>query len=333
MVVSGAGPRRVTIHDVASAAGVSRQTVSRALNDKGEIDGSTKQRVLDAALALGYRPSRFARGLVRQDTTTVGLVIPDLLNPFFTEVASAVLESARSRGWQVVLYDTADSPGEELRALRTLVSQVDAVVGYLSGPEAGIEALTRGLPVVLVGRELDAARFSSIRVDGEAGVRAAIARLAAAGHRRIGMVDHVTRPEPSARCAWFTRALRKQGLGEGPVVRARQSVEGGEEALGALLADDPSVTAVFTYNDVIAVGVLRAARRLGRAVPSELAVVGFDGVRLGAYLEPPLTSVALDTRSLAALALDQIGRQLSGTEPLGPQDLVVRAELLPRESA
>ncbi len=87
--VPGTEPRKVTIHDVARSAGVSRQTVSRALNDKDEIDGTTKQRVLDAARALGYRPSRFARGLVRQDTTTIGLVIPDLLNPFFTEVAAA----------------------------------------------------------------------------------------------------------------------------------------------------------------------------------------------------------------------------------------------------
>src|SRR5882724_12949808 len=91
--------RRVTIHDVARSAGVSRQTVSRALNDKAEIDGTTKQRVLDTARELGYRPSRFARGLVRQDTTSIGLVIPDLMNPFFTEVASAALDAARRQDW------------------------------------------------------------------------------------------------------------------------------------------------------------------------------------------------------------------------------------------
>src|SRR5689334_5904010 len=119
---SSTEPRRVTIHDVARSAGVSRQTVSRALNGKDEIERSTKQRVLDAARELGYRPSRFARGLVRQDTTTIGLVIPDLRNPFFTEVAASALEAARARGWHVVVYDTADRPEEELGTLQVIGS-------------------------------------------------------------------------------------------------------------------------------------------------------------------------------------------------------------------
>ncbi len=105
--------KRTTINDVARTAGVSRQTVSRALNDKGEIDGTTKQRVIEAARQLGYQPSRFARGMVGQTTTTIGLVIPDLLNPFFTEVASGALDAARARGWHVIVYDTADSITEE----------------------------------------------------------------------------------------------------------------------------------------------------------------------------------------------------------------------------
>ena len=143
---SGTEPRKVTINDVARSAGVSRQTVSRALNDKDEIDGSTKQRVLDAARELGYRPSRFARGLVRQDTTTIGLVIPDLLNPFFTEVAASALEAARARGWHVVVYDTADRAEEELGTLQVIGSQVDAVVGYFSCSEDELDRFTRGMP-------------------------------------------------------------------------------------------------------------------------------------------------------------------------------------------
>lgn len=333
MVSSGTEPRKVTIHDVARSAGVSRQTVSRALNDKGEIDGSTKQRVLDAAQALGYRPSRFARGLVRQDTTTIGLVIPDLLNPFFTEVAAAALEAARSRGWHVVVYDTADSAAEELGTLQVIGSQVDAVVGYFSRPEDEIDKFTRGIPVVLVGREHHTERFSSIRVDGEDGVRAAIAHLAAAGHRRIGMLDHVGRAEPSLRRVWFAAAAAAHGLDATAVCGATQTVEGGEGALADLLAAHPDVTAVFTFNDIIAIGALRAARRLGRRVPEDLAVVGFDGLRLGTLVEPALTSVALDTRRLGALAIDQAVRLLTGTDPLGPEDLVVHAELRLRESA
>lgn len=198
MASSGTGPRRVTINDVARTAGVSRQTVSRALNDKGEIDVTTKQRVLDAALALGYRPSRFARGLVRQDTISVGLVIPDLLNPFFTEVAAAALDAARSRGWHVVVYDTGDRIEEERGTLQVIVSQVDAVVGYLSQPEDEIDKLARGLPVVLIDREHRTERFSSIRIDGEKGVRAAIAHLVESGHGTSACSTTRAGPSPAS---------------------------------------------------------------------------------------------------------------------------------------
>ncbi|WP_435863459.1 LacI family DNA-binding transcriptional regulator [Streptomyces prunicolor] len=233
---TGTEPRKITINDVAKSAGVSRQTVSRALNDKDEIDSVTKQRVLDAARALGYRPSRFARGLVRQDTMTIGLVIPDLLNPFFTEVAAAALEAARTRGWQVVVYDTGDRAEEELGTLQVISSQVDAVIGYFSCPESELEKFTRGMPVVLIGRE-QRTRFSAIQIDGAAGVHAAVAHLVAQGHTRIGMLDHHTRAEPSIRHEWFTTAATAHGIEAGLMVPADQTADGGGSALKALLAD------------------------------------------------------------------------------------------------
>lgn len=324
---SGAEPRKVTINDVARSAGVSRQTVSRALNDKGEIDSDTKQRVLDAARALDYRPSRFARGLVRQDTMTIGLVIPDLLNPFFTEVAASALEAARSRGWHVVVYDTADRAEEERGTLEVISSQVDAVIGYFSCSDSELDAFTRGMPVVLIGREGTSTRFSSIRIEGEEGVHAAVAHLVAKGHTRIGMLDHHTRAEPSIRHAWFTSAATAHGIDAGMMVGADQTADGGGTALRELLTAHPDVTAVFTFNDIIALGALREARRLGKSVPQDLAVIGFDGLQLGALLEPPLTSVALDTRQLGALAVEQVARLLAGPQTLAPVELVVHAEL------
>jgi LacI family transcriptional regulator len=325
--------KRVTINDVARTAGVSRQTVSRALNDKGEIDGSTKQRVLDAVRELGYRPSRFARGLVRQDTTTIGLVIPDLLNPFFTEVAAGALEAARARGWHVIVYDTAGSSEEERGTLEVVVSQVDAVVGYFSLRENELDALLSGMPAVLIGREHRTPRFSSIRIEGAAGVREAVDHLVAKGHRRIGMLDYEGRSKPSIRRSWFVDAMNAHGLVADAVGNAVQSVDGGTEALTDLLARHPDLTAVFTFNDIIAVGALRAARRLGRAVPDELAVVGFDGLQLGTVVDPALTSVALDTRRVGALAIEQAGRLLAGDPQLPPEELLVNAVLLVRESA
>ena len=321
--------QKITINDVARAAGVSRQTVSRALNDKGEIDGETKQRVLDAARELGYRPSRFARGLVRPDTTSIGLVIPDLLNPFFTEVAAAALEAARARGWHVVVYDTAASLTEERGTLEVIGSQVDAVVGYFHLPETELDQHTRGMPVVLIDREPHSPRFSSIRIDGARGVRAAVDHLVATGHLRIGMLDQAARTGLSDRYHWFRDAMAAHGLAPDAVTGAAQSVNGGAEALAELLGHRPDLTAVFTFNDVIAIGALRAARRLGR----ELAVIGFDGLQLGTVVDPELTTVALDTRRIGALAVEQAARLLAGAEPLAGDDLVVQAALLLRESA
>jgi LacI family transcriptional regulator len=318
MASSGTGPRRVTIDDVARSAGVSRQTVSRALNDKDEIGVATKQRVLDAALALGYRPSRFARGLVRQDTISVGLVIPDLLNPFFTEVAAASLDEARARGWHVVVCETSDRVEEERGTLEAIASQVDAVVGYMSLAEEEIDRLTRGMPVVLIDREHRTERFS---------------HLAESGHRRIGMLDHAGRSEPSNRHDWFAAAMDACGLDSDAVCRAEQSVEGGEGALKDLLAQYPDVTAVFTFNDIIAIGALRAARRLGRQVPQDLAVIGFDGLQLGSLIEPPLSTVALDTRELGALAVEQAARLLTRSGGLSRDEMVVHGKLRLRESA
>ncbi|MGI5131364.1 LacI family DNA-binding transcriptional regulator [Pseudonocardia sp. CA-107938] len=320
--------KRVTIRDVARSAGVSYQTVSRALNDKGEIDSGTKQRVLETARELGFRPSRFARGLVRQDTTSIGLVIPDLLNPFFTELASAALAAARLRGWHVLVYDTADDPDQELGTLRVIGSQVDAIVGYLAAPAAVVDQHTAGLPVVYVERDHSGPSFGAIRIDGEVGLRAAVAHLVEGGRRHIAMVDH-DRPEPSARRKWFDAAMAEHGL-TGRVVGAHQSFDGGREALDALLADGTALDAVIGYNDVIAIGALRRARALGRSVPDDLAVVGHDGLALGELVEPPLTTVRIDTRRLGGTAIDQAARLLAGEQP---EVVTIPGELLLRGSA
>jgi LacI family transcriptional regulator, galactose operon repressor len=321
--------KRVTIRDVAKSAGVSYQTVSRALNDKGEIDGTTKQRVLDTARQLGYRPSRFARGLVRQDTTSIGLVIPDLMNPFFTEVASAALDAARRQDWHVVVYDTADDPEQELSTLTVIGSQVDAIVGYLSLPQDVIDRHTSGIPVVHIGRHQRGPRSASIHVDGEEGVHAAIAHFAGTGRRRIGMLDHEKRHGPSARQGWYLDAMRSHGL-PARVVGATQSIDGGQRAMAEILAADPELDAIFTYNDVIAIGAMRQARQLGRRVPEDCAVIGFDGLQIGNMVEPPLSSVRIDTRRLGGMAIEQVARLLAGVEPPA---VTIRATLLLRGSA
>ncbi|QNP73411.1 LacI family DNA-binding transcriptional regulator [Streptomyces roseirectus] len=328
--------RRATIHDVARLAGVSRQTVSRAVNDKGEIDPATKERVLEAARLLDYRPSRFARGLVRKGTVTAGLVIPDLMNPFFPEVAAGVLEAAEQRGWQVVVCDTRSDDAREREALDMLSHQADAVVGYFKNEDDVLARHLGGVPLVLLERGPQQTRFAAVGIDAAGGLERGMAHLVGAGHRRIGMLDGDRGPVRGPRHEAFLAQARRHGLDvdEGWIVCcAEHSVVGGEAAMERLLDVRPEVTAVFGFNDLIAVGAMRTARRRGREVPGDLAVLGFDGLSLGALVEPALTTLHLDKRRLGRLAVEQVARLLAGEGPLVGEDAWVIPELVVRASA
>ncbi|MFJ3668640.1 LacI family DNA-binding transcriptional regulator [Streptomyces sp. NPDC090106] len=328
--------RRTTIHDVAQLAGVSRQTVSRAVNDKGEIDPATKERVLEAVRTLNYRPSRFARGMVSKGGVTTGLVIPDLRNPFFPEVAAGVLEAAEQRGWQVVVWDSRADEDREREALDVLSHQADAVVGYFKNDDAVLARLLGGVPLVLLERGPQQTRFGAVGIDVAAGLRQGMAHLVDAGHRRIGLLDGDGLSGPGPRRTAFLREARRHGLPVDEswiVLCSEHSVAGGEAGAARLLAGQPGITAVVGFNDLIAVGAMRAARSAGRRVPDDLAVLGFDGLALGELVEPALTTLHIDKRRLGMLAVEQVARLRAGEEPLGGADAWVIPELVVRASA
>ncbi|WP_405952294.1 LacI family transcriptional regulator [Streptomyces prunicolor] len=328
--------RRATIHDVAQLAGVSRQTVSRAVNDKGEIDPATKERVLEVARLLDYRPSRFARGLVRKGAVTAGLVLPDLMNPFFPEVAAGVLEAAEERGWQVVVWDSRTDENRELQALDKFSHQADAVVGYFKNPDDVLAQHLGGVPTVVLERGPSQTRFGAVGIDAAAGVAQGIAHLVRAGHRRIGMLDGDRIDAPGPRREAFLAAVRQHGLpvdGSWVVPSPEHSVAGGEAAMTQLLDARPELTAVFGFNDLIAVGAMRAARRRGLRVPDDLAVLGFDGLSLGELVEPALTTLHIDKRRLGRLAVEQVARLSAGQEALTGAEAWVIPQLVVRASA
>jgi LacI family transcriptional regulator len=320
-----ADKKRATLRDVARLAGVSHQTVSRAVNDKGEIDPETRRRVLDAARQLQYRPSRFARGLVRPDTTTVGLIVPDVVNPFFPELIAGVLAAAGQQGWQVLICSTQDDPGREPGLLRSLAGQVDALIGYLFSADDEVVAATGGVPLVVMNRRPRETTFGAVDIDVDSGVRAAVRHLISRGHRRIGMIDCPAAADPGRRTAFLAEAAT-QGL-DAAVVDVEQSLTGGGTGFEKLHAAHPGVTAVFAFNDLVALGVYRAARRLGVSIPGDVAVLGFDGLTLGELLDPPLTTLHIDKRRMGALAVTQAHLLLNGDRPglaLVQPELVVR---------
>jgi LacI family transcriptional regulator len=327
---------RVTILDVAERAGVSRQTVSRAMNDSPGIDPETRERVLAVARALGYRPSTVARGLKTNRTTTLGLVVPDIANPFFAEVVRGASEVAYAAGYSVLLCNTTESPEREYATLEMLEAhRVDGLL--LVSPRltdaqlrSAVSALT---PVVLVNR-LQARRpgLASVLVNDASGAQVAVEHLNSRGHRNIGFLggqndSHSARERREG----YRRAVRRAGLPLDPrwCEGSPPTVEGGRTAAQDLLARHPELTALLAYNDLVALGVLQACEELERPVPDSLALVGWDDIVFSAWVSPPLTTMRMPKAQLGEVAMQQLFELIEGPER-APEPTTLDAELIVR---
>jgi LacI family transcriptional regulator len=327
--------KRVTILDVAAEAGVSRQTVSRAMNDTADINAATRKRVLEAADRLGYRPSRFARSLVtREKTHAVGLVVASFRNPYYTDIAGEMLEAATARGWQLMMT-AMEGPTEATMAL--LSNQVDVLIGHFDQTDADLLAVARGLPLIRLEGRGTLPGVHSVEVDIRSGVAEAVRALRERGARRFGMVDSVysTRRgsayEPTPRRAWFEEEVGDQLTG---VVPGEETITGGGRAFNDLMTRHPETDAVLMFNDLMALGAVQSAHVLGLDVPGDVRIVGIDGLALGEAVDPPLTSVALDRQSLAANALDIVETLVKADfARLDPISRVVPSKMLWRKSA
>ncbi len=327
--------KRVTILDVASEAGVSRQTVTRAMNDMADISEPTRRKVLEAAERLGYRPSRHARGLVtRQKTHALGLVVPSLRNPYFTDIAADMLSVAKARGWQLLV---AASEGDAEEALELLASEVDVIACHYGQSDAVIREAARGVPVVRLEAESSLPGVHSVQIDIESGIVEAVEALRGYGARHFGMVDsgYSERThgayEPSPKRQWFEAAVGDQLAG---VVVGEESISGGGRAFAELLRSHPDVDAVLMFNDLMALGAVQSAHALGIAVPRDVRIIGVDGLALGEAVDPPLTSISLDQHELAVQTFD-IVEMLAKADfaRIAPIHRSVRSKILWRESA
>jgi LacI family transcriptional regulator, galactose operon repressor len=323
-----------TIADVAAKAGVSTATVSRVLAGVGRARPETQARVLEAARELDYRPSEVARSLKRRSTQTLGLIITDIENPYFPQLVRSVEDAARAAGYSVLLCNAADDPEREAFYLDLLVERrVDGLVIAASslGARQGDWLTAPPIPVVLVNTAAPEADVPTIMSDNQSGSRMVAEHLLGLGHRRFGYLmpppRHVDAPD---RLAGVRRALREADLAPEAlqVARGEALVWGGEVAADELLDRSPETTAFVAYNDLMAIGALRALRRRGRRVPAEASVAGFDDVAMAAYVDPPLTTIAQRT--------DEMGRwavaRLVGEEGLGPSSVLLPVDLRIRES-
>ena len=310
-----------TIGDVARRAGVSTATVSRVLAGVGRARPETQERVLEAARELGYRPSGVARSLKLRTTRTLGLIITDIENPFFPQLVRAVEDVAREHGFALLLCNATDDLDREASYLDLLVDRrVDGVVIAVSGLGARHrEWLAEPpLPVVLVNTVAAGLPHSAIASDNVDGGRQAAAHLLDLGHRRLGVLTAGPRnADAPARVAGVRRALEERGLDPDTIaiVVDEPGVGGGEAALCRLLDEAPGTTGVVAYNDLMAIGAMRAIRASGRAVPGDISVVGFDDVAIAAYTDPPLTTISQAIGDLGRWAVERLVERIAAGEP------------------
>jgi DNA-binding LacI/PurR family transcriptional regulator len=318
---------RATILDVAAAAGVSRQTVTRAMNGMAGINAATKERVLAAAEELGYRPSRFGRGLVLGGERQLGLIVDDLRNPYSPELAAAVVRIAAARGWNVMLADVALA-GDADRMVASLGAQTDAVIGYFGLRAAEWIDLLGSVPVVELD-PLGPVTRGAVHLDPAPAVEALVAHLVAVGVGSPVVLDLARPTGATRRARLLVEAFRRRGIGAAVVPVAESTAAMASDASLGLLAGSERPDAILAFNDVMALGVLAACRRAGVDVPGDLRVAGVDGLPVGALVAPALTTLAVDFDAVATAALDLVGEMRPGAS--GSRTVAHR--LLLRESA
>jgi LacI family transcriptional regulator len=326
---------RITMADVAREAGVSLMTVSRVLNDQDGISEATRQRIQAVVERLGYRRSNIARGLVTKRTGTLGLVVPDNSNAYFSEVARGVEHAAYAKGYNVFLCNTEENAEREKAVLMSLAEkQVDGLIlcsSRLAREELG-SYLGYFQAQVLVNRSLDNDTSSAVRPDDESGGRLAVEHLLQYNRRAIGMLAG---PERS-----FSGGLRLKGYADalaaggvtpnvGWIQHCLPMVDASRAAAIELLTRHPELNGIFCFNDLVAIGALQACLELGRRVPDDVAIVGFDDIPLASYVTPALTTIHTARYELGVRASETLLAHLDGDAPrvdiILPVKLIVRA--------
>lgn len=302
--------KRVTIGDIARQAGVSKSTVSHVINQTRFVSEETTQRVLKAIDELDYRPSKVARGLASERTGTVGLLISDVGNPFYHKVIRGVEDVALQNDYSVFLFNASYDLDRSLKYIRSMIDrQVDGVMFMSSRLTTDLlgELTRHGIPAVILDwEEAQIDGVATIAFDFESGIYEAVEHLVGLGHRWFA---HVSGPPDlwtaRVRQRLFLDALDEQGIDPESVlvVKGNLRIDGGREALPEIVEAPNRPTAVFTANDLTALGLVWEARKRGVRIPEDLSVVGLDDIELAGQISPPLTTIKLPRYQMGAVAM------------------------------
>ena len=333
-------PSRSTIYDVAALAGVSPRTVSRVVNDEGGFGEGTRVRVLEAIEKVGYRPNMFARALITRRTGTVGLVVPQMVDPFFAELVDGVQAAAKASGRTMIIAKHDDDLADFDSILDTLSSfGVDGAIVY--SPKGDRTTLfkhaLRGLPTVAFGMAISGTNLGSVLWDVTRGAELGVEHLVRIGRTKLVMLSHTGAGNPlmpvQRRETAFRHTLQSAGLpfSDERIVRKDPTIAGGRAAMETVLAAGTPVDGVFAYNDAMAIGALQALAVAGLQVPEDVALVGFNDIAMCAALVPALTSVRLDRAAIGREAMALLDRMR--TSPVHHPPVYVDVELIVRQSA
>ena len=312
-----------TIRDVAERARVSTTTVSHVVNGTRKVDPGTAARVEAAIEELGYRPNALARSMRRGRTHTVGIVIPDIANPFFGDLARSLEDHLFEAGYSAIICNSDGEVAKESRYLDVLLSKkVDGLLLIAaSQPSEGLVHLAeKGPPTIIVDRELDELPLSHVLVENHRGGYLAGRHLLDLGHRDIGIIEGPGGLGTSARrLEGFQAALEEAGiaLSQERIFRGDFRAASGRSAMDGWLRNGRPPSAVFAENDLMAVGALSAAHAADVEIPRDISVVGFDGIAFGADVTPPLTTVTQSVNDVAGAAVGLLFERLrDSTSPV-----------------
>ncbi|MFJ4222559.1 LacI family DNA-binding transcriptional regulator [Curtobacterium luteum] len=301
-------PRAVTRADVARYAGVSTSVVSYVVHDGPRpVAAETAARVREAIRVLGYRPNASAQALRTGSSKMLGLIVPELDNPFWAELAVEVTHVAAARGYDVLLANSDGDNGQERERLRTLSArQVDGIIVTSIQTHPDLSTVTDpGIPMVLLNTFFEVPHYVSIGVDAFRGAHEGTRHLVEHGYDSIGLVMGHAGAMELREQGWM-RALRDAGRTDGPIVRCDFTRQGGHEAGLRMFGAGSGPRAVFVSSDMQAVGVMRALYELGLRVPEDVAIVSFDGAAEADYTNPQLTTVRQPIEAMARAAVERV---------------------------
>lgn len=340
----------VTIKDIAKEASVSVTTVSRVLNNKPDVNYKTKEKVLQVIKKLNYNPNGLARGLVLQKTYTIGLIIPDICNPYFPEIARGIQDQAKKMGYSVILYNTDNDKKSEIEAIQLLKSkQVDGIILSLSvsNNEELDQLEDHNFPVVQIDRKISGSNSPSVTIDNIISAYNATEYLLQLGHKRLAHITgNLGTKTGQDRLQGFQKAIQAYGVNWNPdyICEGNYSKDSGYQQMKRLLELPKRPTAIFAANDLMALGAYEAIFDAGLKIPEEITIIGHDDIDVASLIRPGLTTMSQPTYNLGQIAAKMLIQKIKENSSegkdkithdentLSQNEIVLNTQLIVRES-